>query len=140
MASRITSEFVKQLNASAIGSRSPIVVNPNGLGSAVARPDTLTHYDPGHGKPRLAAELAWGIIMNHPFADGNKRTAFLAANEFLREKGHSKLFFQREPGEITGSNLEERMGQTIGDAHNRVAKGELTPEGLAKVYKDALRC
>lgn len=71
----------------------PVVVNPNELVSAVARPDKLTHCDPGHSKPRLAAELAWGIIMNHPFVDGNKRTAFPAANSFLREKCHSKLFF-----------------------------------------------
>jgi death-on-curing protein len=36
----------------------------------------------------LAAAYAFGIARNHPFADGNKRTAFVAAAVFLLDNGH----------------------------------------------------
>ncbi len=36
---------------------------------------------------RKAAHLLFGIISNHPFIDGNKRTGFEAADEFLRMNG-----------------------------------------------------
>lgn len=49
-------------------------------------PENQAHY----GKPSvfdLAAAYAYGIIRNHPFADGNKRTGFLAAYVFLHSNG-----------------------------------------------------
>lgn len=54
--------------------------------SAVARPQQLAHY----GEPNaaeLAAAYAYGIARNHPFVDGNKRTAFVAAELFLALNG-----------------------------------------------------
>ena len=36
---------------------------------------------------RLAAAYAFGIVRNHPFVDGNKRTGFLAAYIFLKVNG-----------------------------------------------------
>jgi len=57
------------------------------LDSALARPATIHAY----GETdlfRLAAAYAFGIVRNHPFVDGNKRTAFLAAYVFLRVNGH----------------------------------------------------
>ena len=58
-------------------------VRDNGLlESALARPEHLTAY----GKPdvaELAASYGYGIARNHPFIDGNKRTAFVAALLFL---------------------------------------------------------
>jgi len=50
--------------------------------SALARPQHLFHY----GAPSLtdmAASYAFGIARNHPFLDGNKRTAYVAARLFL---------------------------------------------------------
>jgi prophage maintenance system killer protein len=132
--SRITSEFIRGLNALAIGSRSALV-KPGELESAISRPAWLSHYQPGQSPHTLAAELAYGIIMNHPFADGDKRTAFLAANEYLRERGH-KAFFESNPDQLPTS---EDMMLAIGDAHHRVAKNELSAEGLAAVYAEALR-
>lgn len=35
----------------------------------------------------LAAAYAFGIAKNHPFVDGNKRTAFVAAAMFLESNG-----------------------------------------------------
>jgi len=56
------------------------------LSSALARPQNQAAY----GKPSifdLAAAYAFGIIQNHPFVDGNKRTGFLAAYVFLDLNG-----------------------------------------------------
>lgn len=50
--------------------------------SALARPDTLA----ANGKSdaaALAATYAFGIAKNHPFIDGNKRTAWVLARLFL---------------------------------------------------------
>ena len=50
--------------------------------SALARAENLAAY----GKPDvcdLAAVYAFGLARNHPFADGNKRTAFVVSVTFL---------------------------------------------------------
>ena len=57
-----------------------------GLESALARPVNLYAY----GMPtafELGAAYAYGIAKNHPFLDGNKRTAFTTACVFLESNG-----------------------------------------------------
>jgi death-on-curing protein len=52
------------------------------LESALSRPQQLAH----DGQPDvadLAASYPFGLARNHPFVDGNKRTAFVAAELFL---------------------------------------------------------
>ena len=52
-----------------------------GVESALARPINLAEY----GEPdasALAAAYAYGFLRNHGFADGNKRTAWVAARLF----------------------------------------------------------
>ena len=56
------------------------------LASALARPRNLHAYDETD-LCTLAAAYAFGIARNHPFVDGYKRTAFLAAYVFLRING-----------------------------------------------------
>lgn len=56
------------------------------LESALARPRHLAHY----GQPdvcELAAAYAFGLARNHPFIDGNKRSAFVATELFLMING-----------------------------------------------------
>jgi death-on-curing protein len=56
------------------------------LDSALARPRHLF----AHGAPTLfdmAAAYAHGIVRNHPFIDGNKRSGLLAAALFLETNG-----------------------------------------------------
>ena len=54
------------------------------LKSALARPQQLFAYgDPKPDLCALAAAYAAGIVRNHPFVDGNKRTGFVAAGVFL---------------------------------------------------------
>jgi death on curing protein len=57
------------------------------LESAMARPANLFHYENVTDLPRLAASYGYGIARNHPFNDGNKRAAFLAAVLFLKING-----------------------------------------------------
>ena len=54
------------------------------LESALARPQQLHHYgDPPPDLADLAASLAFGLARNHPFVDGNKRTAAVACEVFI---------------------------------------------------------
>jgi len=58
------------------------------LESALARPKNLFAYsEPPPSASRLAASYAKGIVANHPFVDGNKRTAFTVSATFLRLNG-----------------------------------------------------
>ena len=56
------------------------------LESAVARARNLHAYGETD-LARLAAAEASGVVRNHPFIDGNKRTGFLAAYVFLAING-----------------------------------------------------
>jgi death-on-curing protein len=65
---------------------SPGVRDESLLESALARPQNLSAC----GEPTvysLAAALAYGLPKNHPFIDGNKRTAFLCGYTFLGLNG-----------------------------------------------------
>ena len=66
------------------------------LESALARPQNLLAY----GRPsifELAAAYTRGIIKNHPFIDGNKRTGFMAAFVFL---GINKIDFVADESDV----------------------------------------
>jgi len=56
------------------------------LESALARPRNLAAY--GEPDPvMLAAAYGFGIVRNHPFVDGNKRTGLIAPELFLELNG-----------------------------------------------------
>jgi len=56
--------------------------------SALARPRNLFAYEQEIDLFRLGAAYSFGLAKNHPFVDGNKRTAFIAAALFLRLNGY----------------------------------------------------
>ena len=56
------------------------------LESAMARPQNQFAYGETDAAA-LAAAYAFGIVRNHPFVDGNKRTAFMTAVLFLERNG-----------------------------------------------------
>ena len=56
------------------------------LSSALVRPKQKANYGDSSVFD-LAAAYAYGIIRNHPFVDGNKRTGFLVAYVFLSING-----------------------------------------------------
>jgi death-on-curing protein len=56
----------------------------NGLSSAVFRPLAIYADAPAYNSGlEQAAALLQSLVLNHPFVDGNKRTAFLACLYFL---------------------------------------------------------
>jgi death on curing protein len=64
------------------------VRDPGMLSSALARPKNAFAYSgPKPDIPALAAAYAFGIIKNHPFVDGNKRTAYVLCRTFLKING-----------------------------------------------------
>ena len=58
------------------------------LDSALARPLQRWSYEEGSDLADLAASYKFGLVKNHPFLDGNKRSGFIAANMFLILNGH----------------------------------------------------
>ena len=73
--------------------------NAGGLQSALARARNLAAY----GEPdaaALAAAYASGIARNHPFVDGNKRTAWIAARLFFRINGIRLLYDHEEAANV----------------------------------------
>lgn len=89
------------------------------LESALARPlQKQTYGDPDLCE--LAAAYLFGIAKNHPFVDGNKRTAFAAADLFLYFNG---LSVEAEQEEIIQFVL-------------MVAAGEIDETGAAVFFRD----
>jgi len=81
------------------------------LESALDRPKNLVAY----GEPsvfELAAAYGFGLVRNHPFIDGNKRTAFLTVALFLRLNGFALA--AAEP-EATATMLAFAAGEVSED-------------------------
>ena len=90
------------------------------LRSALARPENLAAY----GNPDifdLAAAYAKGIVQNHPFVDGNKRTALVCASSFLDLNGYqltapeaeaAMVFLRLAAGELEESEVAEWLRQS----------------------------
>lgn len=75
--------------------------------SALARPQNLAAYgDPAPDLAALAAAYAHGIARNHPFIDGNKRVALVAARTFLLING-ADLEASQEEKYVTFLRLAE---------------------------------
>lgn len=83
-------QFVEAMHAEQLRLHggAPGIRSEDMLESALARPLQKEAY----GQPglcELAAAYLFGIAKNHPFVDGNKRTAFAAADLFLYFNGLS---------------------------------------------------
>ena len=94
----------------------PGVRDPGLLASALARQKNLFAYEGEDSMlPRLAAAYAFGIARNHPFVDGNERTAFVVSLLFLRLNGFTIVATQ-----------EERYQAFLALAEGRLDEAELT--------------
>ena len=67
--------------------------------SALARAENIHAYEPDADVFRLAAAYCAGVVKNHPFVDGNKRTGVLSAVVFLGLNGIELAF--DEPAVVT---------------------------------------
>ena len=85
------------------------------LQSALARPQQIAAYGENADLIDLAAALTRGIVKNHPFVDGNKRTGFVAGVLFLEING------------ATFSATEEAAANAV----LALAAGELDETGYA---------
>lgn len=91
------------------------------LDSALARPRNLRAYESAD-VVNLAAAYAVGIVRNHPFVDGNKRTGFMAAYIFLERNGMQLIATEAEAtavvrslaaGEIAESEFSEWLRRSV---------------------------
>jgi death-on-curing protein len=92
------------------------------LESALARPRNLAAY----GSPddsALAAAYAFGVARNHPFVDGNKRTAWVLARLFLQ---------------LNGVRLEFRQGDAV-LVMLSLAAGQISEEELADWFRERVK-
>lgn len=102
------------------------------LDSALKRPQNLAAY----GEPTafdLAASYAFGIARNHPFVDGNKRTAFVVSTIFLGRNGYrftapeaeaAVIFIRLAAGEVD----EAELGAWFRQHSSPLAAEYLVPE------------
>ena len=66
------------------------------LESAVARAENKAFYDANASIGEVAASMAWGLIKNHAFLDGNKRVGIVALVAFLELNGYAPTFSEVE--------------------------------------------
>ena len=90
--------------------------------SAMARPQNLAAYEEPDAAS-LAASSAFGIARNHPFIDGNKRTALVVSELFLAKNG---LFVESGDAETLVAFLA-------------LAAGDLTEEELADWFRERIQ-
>ena len=95
------------------------IKDENALEAAIARPQHKAAYE-NPDVYELAAAYLFGIARNHPFSDGNKRTAFLAAYTFLA---------------IHSQRLTANQGEVI-EFVLEVAAGQVNESGIAKFLRD----
>lgn len=80
---------------------SPGIRDEGLLDSALARPQQIFSYgDPPPDLAALAAAYAVGIARNHPFVDGNKRTALTCLGQMLNKNGHDLVARESETYEM----------------------------------------
>lgn len=101
------------------------VRDPGAFESAMSRPRNLAVYSSPDAAD-LAASYAFGLARNHPFVDGNKRTALVVCETFLLLNGYSLkasdaelvvVFLALAAGELT----EEELSGWI---RERISKGD----------------
>ena len=94
----------------------------NALESALARPRHRYAYARRADLPALAASYGYGLARNHPYRDGNKRTALLVMVVFL---------------ELNGRELEASEAEVV-TMMLKLSAGELSEAALAVWLRDHL--
>lgn len=92
------------------------------LESALARPRNAAAYEAADLATQ-AATLLWGIVRDHPFRDGNKRTALIATLAFLDVNDRAV--------EMTN---DQKFDLVVG-----VANAQLTVEDVARAIRNAIK-
>lgn len=83
----------------------------NARESALARPKNQRGYKPPADLATLAAAYGWGLAMNHPYRDGNKRIAFLAMAVFMELNGYELEAPEEEIVEVMLAVADRRCAE-----------------------------
>lgn len=121
----LTASRVSRLHIRQIIKSTP--TQPGMLDSAINSPINHKHY----GQTdvfQLAGVLAEKIILDHPYQDGNKRTALYAADTFLKMNGYR---LQTKPMGKSDAELDDELA----NAHVFVATRKWSAEDLGKYYR-----
>ncbi len=97
------------------------------LQSALARPRHLASYDDAAGLADLAAAYTVGIVQNHPFIDGNKRTGFVVGVLFLELNGGHFVASEQAAAEMViglAAGLVDEAGYRAFLMENCVCEGK----------------
>lgn len=81
------------------------------LQSALARPRQIAAYDDEADIVDLAAAYTFGVVKNHPFVDGNKRTAFVIGVLFLELNGFAFIASEEAAAEAVLALAAGTMNQ-----------------------------
>lgn len=98
------------------------------LESALARPRNLEAYEPDADIASLAASAGFGVIKNHPFVDGNKRTGYVVMETFLELNGYS-----------LDASEEEKYPIVIGVVDGSISEDDLAAWLRAKLVRDSAK-
>ncbi|KAK2758248.1 hypothetical protein FQN54_004093 [Arachnomyces sp. PD_36] len=123
----LTSNQVQRLHARFISPNNAVPTQPSMLDSALHSPRNMNHYANQNDIFQLAANLSEKIMKNHAFQDGNKRTALLAADMFLKENG----YYLQKGLPVDGDLDNMEMAET----HVAVVKKEWDGERLGRFYQ-----
>lgn len=117
-------EYILSLDGGASGIR-----DSNLLHSALARPHQHFAYATSPDIIDLAAALTTGIVKNHPFVDGNKRTGFLLGIMFLELNG---LQFKASEDAATEAVLNLAASNIDETAYAAFLRKSTTPSALSQ--------
>ena len=131
MSSTVTKTFRFLTSAQVMGLHQTIIAaahpsQPGMLDSAVTSPINVKHYEKEENVFQLAAVLAEKIMKNHPYQDGNKRTALLAADMFLKINGYK---LQDTP------MANDAINDSIATAHVAVTTRQWDAKQLGQYYE-----
>lgn len=123
----LDADLVKELNEEALYEGETHGLNPGSdLEGVLYRPQSWAYYRGVRSFFKLAALYVVAIVKGHPFQDGNKRTAVLAADAFLHLNGlHLDLSKEEEVFDLVTA-----VAQTDGDENDSFDEGEV--EDLAR--------
>ena len=94
----------------------------NALESTVGRARNLEAYGEATSIAELAAAIAWSLLRNYPFVDGNKRVAFAALTIFLELNGHrlrcseveeTAMILRAAAGELSEEEWTAWVGRSV---------------------------
>jgi death-on-curing protein len=100
----------------------PGIRDENALEAALARPQQRHHDEPDSDLATLAAAYAFGLAKAHPYNDGNKRPAFLAAMIVLG---------------LNGKDLDATEAEVV-QVMTALAAGSLTEAAMATWMRERL--